>query len=473
MHQPSETVVWWIRRDLRLSDNPALKAAVDSGCKIIPLFIWAPEEEAPWEPGAASRWWLHQSLCALEQDLRKRQTALVVRKGPSLAALRSVMNESSAKAVVWNRLYEPAAIARDKKIKAALRKEGYSVHSHNAHLLFEPWSIETQQGNPYQVFTPFYRSCQTYGAPSRPLPAPRHLPRLSKPPWSVPINDLGLLPLVNWTEGLADEWTPGEKGALNHLNDFSGNAVSAYKEDRDRPDKTGTSKLSPYLHFGEISPRQIWDACKSAPSNEPYLRQLIWREFAHHLLYHFPHTADQPLRENFKRFPWRRNTRWQIAWQKGNTGFPIVDAGMRELWRTGWMHNRVRMIVASFLVKDLLIPWQEGARWFWDTLVDADLANNTLGWQWAAGCGADAAPYFRIFNPMLQAAKFDPDGQYTRKWIPALRPLPAPEIHKVFELPPKRLAEAGLTLGREYPKPMVDHAKARDVALEAYAMLKA
>ena len=286
------------------------------------------------------------------------------------------------------------------------------------------------------------------------------------------IDDLGLLPALDWADGLRAQWTPGPNGAQAALDAFKTEAVSRYKTDRDRPDFVGTSRLSPHLHFGEISPRQVWHECMKAPVAEPYLRQLIWREFAHHLLYHFPHTPDQPLRENFNRFPWKKDPDGFAAWTRGKTGYPIVDAGMKELWRTGWMHNRVRMIVASFLVKDLLIPWQEGARWFWDTLVDANLANNTLGWQWVAGCGADAAPYFRIFNPVLQAAKFDPDGAYVKKWIPTLRGLPAPDLHRVYELPPAALTRAGVTLGTTYPRPVVDHAVARDAALDAYARLK-
>jgi len=465
-------VIWWIRRDLRLADNPALCAAIESGRKIVPLFIWAPEEEEPWSPGAASRWWLHYSLVALSGDLEKSGARLIIRKGPSLAALHGIIHETKAAQVVWNRLYEPAVIARDRIIKQQLRTEGIAVESHSAHLLFEPWTIKTQQENPYQVFTPFYRCCQTYGAPSVPAAAPRRLPGLAKVPWSLKVDELGLLPDIDWADMMRQEWKPGEAGGRDQIDSFKSSSVSVYKTDRDRPDFKGTSKLSPHLHFGEISPRQVWYACHKAPASEPYLRQLIWREFAHHLLYHFPHTPDKPLRDNFARFPWKRDKKLLQSWQRGKTGYPIVDAGMQELWRTGWMHNRVRMIVASFLVKDLLIPWQDGARWFWDTLVDADLANNTLGWQWAAGCGADAAPYFRIFNPVLQATKFDPEGAYVKKWLPALRGFASPEIHKLFELDDEQRLRAGVTLGNQYPKPVVDHAEARDAALEAYAMLK-
>ncbi len=466
------TVIWWVRRDLRLADNPALDAALATGQKVLPVFIWAPGEEMPWAPGAASNWWLHHSLKKFSAILQDHHSALIVRKGPTLAALRSLVRETGATQVVWNRLYEPAIIARDKVIKESLRGDGLEVTSYAAHVLFEPWTIKTQQEKPYQVFTPFYRCCQTYGAPAKPLPAPRHLPRIGKAPWSVEIDELGLLPALDWADAMRDQWKPGEAGASELLQSFEAESVSAYKEDRDRPDMVGTSRLSPHLHFGEISPRQIWYACHKAPQSEPYVRQLYWREFAHHLLFHFPHTTDKPLRESFARFPWRNDRKLLAVWERGKTGYPIVDAGMRELWRTGWMHNRVRMIVASFLVKDLLLPWQDGARWFWDTLVDADLANNTLGWQWAAGCGADAAPYFRIFNPVLQATKFDPDGTYVKKWLPALRSLNAPEVHRLFELPAATLSRAGVTLGTQYPRPVVDHSKARDAALEAYGRIK-
>jgi deoxyribodipyrimidine photo-lyase len=385
--------------------------------------------------------------------------------------LRGVILETGAGQVVWNRLYEPAVIARDKLIKNTLRQDGVTVNSYNGNLLFEPWTIENQQGQPYQVFTPYYRSCSAYGSPSSPTAAPKFMPRIAHPPWSVAIDELGLLPALDWAGGMRSNWVPGELGALKLLDTFKDEAVSQYKDERDRPDKTGTSRMSPYLHFGEISPRQIWYACQKIPMAEPYLRQLIWREFAHHLLYHFPHTPDQPFRKNFSKFPWKHNKQLLRKWRKGQTGYPIVDAGMRELWSNGWMHNRVRMIVASFLVKDLLIPWQDGARWFWDTLVDADLANNSLGWQWAAGCGADAAPYFRIFNPSLQAAKFDPNGTYIKKWLPILRNISPRDILKIDKCSALTLEKAGVRIGENYPAPIVDHATARDIALNAYSQL--
>lgn len=398
--RPPTTLVW-LRLDLRLTDNPALAAAVARGGPVVPVYVWAPEEEHPWAPGAASRWWLHHSLNALAQDLG----GLVIRHGPSLEALRQLVKETGATAVFWNRRYEPALIARDTKVKQALLADGLRVESFNSALLFEPWEIKTGSGGPYKVFTPFYRACLAKGVKTEPLKPVGVDVRNVK---SLPLEALQLLPQPDWAKGF--DWTPGEAGARKLLKKFR---AAAYSRLRDLPAGSGTSRLSPHLHFGEISPRQVWAAAKA----EPYRRQLIWREFAHHLLYHFPHTAEQPLRPQFERFPWRDDPRGLRAWQRGRTGFSLVDAGMNELWATGWMHNRVRMVVASFLVKDLLIDWRAGARWFWDTLIDADLANNTLGWQWVAGCGADAAPFFRIFNPAAQAKRFDPQGNYIARWV--------------------------------------------------------
>lgn len=461
--RPPVTLVWF-RRDMRLADNPAWAAACARGGTVVPVFIWSPEEEQPWAPGAASCWWLHRSLHALDQALRGAGTPLVVRLGPTVPALQQIAQATGATAVFWNRLYEPAILERDKLAKAVLRGQGLDARSFNAALLVEPWMLQTQQGKPYQVFTPFHRACQALGDPSRPTPAPLRTPAHCAPAIeSFPIDDLNLTPTIPWDAGLAATWEPGEAGAKKVLTAFSRGPAEGYHTQRDLPAEHGTSRLSPHLHFGEVSPRQIWWALRATGATvEPYLRQLIWREFAHHLLYHFPHTPEQPLRAEFASFPWAKNPAALRRWQRGETGFPIVDAGMRELWHTGWMHNRVRMIAASFLVKDLLIPWQQGAAWFWDTLVDADLANNTLGWQWVAGCGADAAPYFRIFNPALQGAKFDPQGAYVRRWVPELAAHEARSLHD---------PEPGSTPG--YPAPLVDHAFARDRALESYTAMRA
>jgi len=476
------TIVWF-RHDLRLADNPALHTAIQRGSAVIPLFIHAPEEETPWQPGGASRWWFHQSLCALDVRLRELGSRLVIRRGPTLETLHALVKETGAAAVFWNRRYEPAVTARNATVKASLRNAGCEVESFNAALLHEPWTIQNQSGKPFQVFTPFWRHCLARPDPSEPLPAPKNLPALSKWPRSLPLDELELEPKINWAGGLRTAWQPGEADAAASLSRFLTKAFDDYADQRNRPDVAGTSRLSAHLHFGEISPRQVWHGLRRMAAkrglpveqwrSSQFLAEVGWREFAHHLLYHFPHTPTEPLRADFKKFTWRKDAAWLYAWQKGRTGYPIVDAGMRELWTTGWMHNRVRMIVASFLVKDLLISWQEGARWFWDTLVDADLAQNTLGWQWTAGCGADAAPYFRVFNPISQGEKFDPHGDYVRKWCPELAKLPDNWLHRPHETPAKILAAAGgIRLGRTYPEPIVSHAIAREVALEAFARIK-
>ncbi|HEY1787925.1 MAG TPA: deoxyribodipyrimidine photo-lyase, partial [Verrucomicrobiae bacterium] len=407
--------ILWLRNDLRLTDNPALQTAIEHDGVVVPAFIHAPDEELPWQPGAASNWWLHQSLVSLRTRLQGIGSNLIIRRGPVLNTLLALAKETRSKAIFWNRRYEPAIVARDTKLKEALCGEGFKTQSSNAALLNEPWTIQNQSGNPFQVFTPFWKNCLMDLEPPGPLPAPASLAAPAKWPRTVDLDEIGLLPKINWANGISAKWRPGEDGANDCLKRFLARAFNDYSVQRNLPGIQGTSQLSPYLHFGEISPRQIWHAVRRRSESaglktwraSQFITELGWREFAHHLLFHFPRTPEAALRTNFKNFPWRKNPAGLKAWQKGRTGYPIVDAGMRELWSTGWMHNRVRMIVASFLVKDLLISWQEGARWFWDTLVDADLANNTLGWQWTAGCGADAAPYFRIFNPVTQGEKFD------------------------------------------------------------------
>ncbi|MGL4555597.1 MAG: cryptochrome/photolyase family protein [Gemmataceae bacterium] len=452
------TAVVLFRHDLRLADNPALHAAVERGA-VVPLFVWAPDEEGAWPPGAASRWWLHQSLAALDAGLRKVGSRLVLRAGPTLAAVREVARAAGASAVHWNRRYEPAAIERDRAMKAALKAVGLHAESANGSLLFEPWDVETKQGRPFQVFTPLWNAVKDRPLDA-PLPAPAQLAAPAAWPTSLDLAALKLEPTIDWAGGMRAHWTPGEAGAARRLTRFLP-AADGYADHRDRPDLDGTSSLSPHLHFGEVSPRALWHAAAGGGrGREVYRKEVVWREFAHHLLYHFPHTLERPLREQFERFPWRTDPAGLRAWRRGRTGYPLVDAGMRQLWATGWMHNRVRMVVASFLVKHLLLPWQDGARWFWDTLVDADLANNTLGWQWTAGCGADAAPYFRIFNPVAQGEKFDPDGAYVRRWVPELAGVDAKYVHRPWELPSP---PAG------YPAPVVDHAEARERALAALA----
>ncbi len=472
----------WLRLDLRLADNPALDAAANLGGAAIPVFIHAPDEEAPWPPGGASKWWLHQSLKSLDAQLRTMGSQLIIRRGPTLETLWALLKETGATAVFWNRRYEPAVIARDARVKEALRGDGVKVESFNAALLNEPWTIRNKSDRPFQVFTPFWKQCLNEADPAKPLPAPIKLAAPAHWPKSIALDELRLAPKINWAGGLRAAWQPGEAGAAEQLEKFLTAAFDDYSAQRNRPDAVGTSRLSPHLHSGEISPRQIWHGVKTMAAkrglptavwrNSQFLAEVGWREFAHHLLFHFPHTPGEPLRPQFKNFPWREDAALLRAWRTGRTGYPIVDAGMRELWTTGWMHNRVRMIVASFLVKDLLLPWSDGARWFWDTLVDADLPSNTLGWQWTAGCGADAAPYFRIFNPTTQGEKFDPNGDYVRRWCPELARLPAEWIHRPQTGPADILRAAGVDPGRTYPQPIVDHAAARAVALAAFARIK-
>ena len=474
----------WFRLDLRLSDNPALTAAAKRGRALVPLFILDDEEADEWAIGGASRWWLHHALEALASELRDHGGDLILRQGPAERVLDEVIAETGAEAVYWNRRYEPWAIARDGKIKDRLKKDGMAVESFNGALLTEPWQMKTKQDGPYKVFTPYWKAVRAAGEIPEPLPMPDEMTFISKTPQSDRLMDWDLLPSKpNWAAAFPDTWTPGSEGATGRLSDFLDDAVFAYKDQRNAPGQPGTSRLSPHLHFGEISPRQIWHAAIAknlAETGEPmsggvmtFLSEVVWREFSYNLLYHFPHLPKDPLKTEFAAFPWIDDPAGLKAWQTGMTGYPIVDAGMRELWTTGWMHNRVRMITASFLIKDLMIHWSEGEAWFWDTLVDADLASNSASWQWVAGSGADASPYFRIFNPVLQGEKFDPDGTYVRRWVPELADLPDKVMHAPWEASPVELQAAGITLGQTYPERIVNHASARDRALAAYKALKA
>jgi deoxyribodipyrimidine photo-lyase len=472
----------WFRLDLRLADNPALLAGLTRGA-VLPVFIWEPEEESPWQPGAASQWWLHQSLTAISKSLEELGSRLIIRRGPTLEALSKLATETGASAVFWNRRYEPAVIARDRSVKESLRAAGLEATSFNGALLFEPWTVQNQIGKPYQVFTPFWKHCLKAQSANLPLKPPRKIDGPQRWPSSLIISELELEPKINWAAGLRAAWNPGEKGAQTQLKTFLSRALADYGEARDCPDIAGTSRLSPHLHFGEISARQIWhELDRWAPEAKPGLRQsestkrfrteLGWREFAHHLLFHFPGTPLEPLRPEFRKFPWNKSPERLARWQRGRTGYPIVDAGMRQLWATGWMHNRVRMVVASFLVKDLLLSWVEGARWFWDTLVDADLAQNTLGWQWSAGCGADAAPFFRIFNPVSQGEKFDSKGDYVRHWCPELSDVPHEWVHRPWQAPIELVPLAEVQYKDGYPEPIVKHELARDTALRAFHLLR-
>jgi deoxyribodipyrimidine photo-lyase len=440
----SGATIVWFRQDLRLRDNPALHAAAAAGGAVIPVYIWSPEDEGEWAPGAASRWWLHHSLEALAKDLEKRGSRLILARGQALGVLKKLAGATGATAVHWNRRYEPAAVKCSGEVSTGLEKGGVRTLEFNGALLSDPTQFLNRTGKPYQVYTAFKRGLLHVLAPGPLLQVPRTLRKPARWPQSKNLKSLGLMPEIAWYESMEARWQPGETGANKSLKHFLRKPIEDYATARNFPAVEGTSALSPHLHFGEISPRQIWHTLGSRGRNSVFLSEIIWREFAYHLLHHFPHTPTQPLHAEFAKFPWRRNSQLLRAWQRGATGIPLVDAGMRQLWAVGWMHNRVRMVVASFLVKNLLIGWQEGARWFWDTLVDADLANNTLNWQWSAGCGADAAPYFRIFNPQIQAKRFDPEQGYIRKWVRA----------------------------KGDPQPVVDLKKTREAALDAYVTMR-
>lgn len=475
--KPSPTIVWF-RQDLRLSDHPALSWAIEQGAPIIPVYIYAPQEEGSWASGGASRWWLHHALEDLDAQLREHGSRLIIRAGDSLETLRELIHETNAGAVCWGRRYEPAIRERDGVIKKQLKEQGLRVESFNTSLLYEPHEVSNKQGKPYQVFTPFWKQCLTQpirpivNVPLKALAAPKKFPA------SKPLKALKLLPAISWDKAFYDTWEPTAQGVRTRLKRFTKDALARYSKGRDLPAEEGTSRMSPYLHFGQISPHQIVAAAREQTdlakgSGYRYHAELGWREFGYHLLYHFPETPTVPLRPEFEHFPWVQDEALLKAWQQGQTGYPIVDAAMRQLWQTGWMHNRARMIVGSLLVKHMLQPWQEGAGWFWDTLVDADLASNTLGWQWIGGCGADAAPYFRVFNPMTQGEKFDCEGAYVREYVPELASLPAEYIHQPWEAPAEVLRNAGVTLGKTYPHPVIDHKTGRNRALTAYEKLKA
>ncbi len=462
-------VLVWFRRDLRLADNPALAWAIASGRPIVPVFV-LDDETGDTALGGASRWWLHGSLEALSNTLERQGSRLVLRRGPAEEVLAGLIADTGCSTIVWNRLYEPKAIVRDRRVKAECGNRGIEVHSFNAALLFEPWDIRTGSGTAYGVFTPFWRRCLEHG-----FAAPGGAsPRLSTPgtwPPGDALKDWRLRSRTpDWAAGLRETWQPGEAAARERLDAFLCGAVTRYGDDRDRPGDPATSMLSPHLRFGEIGPRQIAAATgarKPGEGGDAFLRELGWREFAHHLLFHNPGMERKNMRPAFDRLAWRDDPDGLECWQRGRTGYPLVDAGMRELWTTGWMHNRVRMVAASFLAKHLLIDWRAGAEWFVDTLVDADRANNSAGWQWVAGTGVDAAPYFRIFNPVAQSRRFDGEGRYLRRWLPELAELPNSFIHAPWTAPAPVLKAAGVNLGDTWPLPVVDHAYARKRALDA------
>jgi deoxyribodipyrimidine photo-lyase len=467
----AETILLWFRRDLRLADNPALHAAVECGAAVVPVFVWDPGSTDRWRRGGSSRAWLARSLDALSTALQDRGSRLIVRSGAPEEVLPALAVEFRAREVFFGHGFTPEDDACELRTVEALRRAGVGCRSTNALLLSDPAEPLTAAGDPYRVFTPFFRA-RNRVTPLPALPAPIAI--AAPPRWPPGENTRIMAEDVSAPEMLGEYFTPGESGARVAAERFFAEAAEAYADDRDRPDRFGTSRLSPHLAFGEISAGDLWRlaAEEGGEGSDAFLRQLNWREFAYHLLHHRPSSTEQPLRERFADFPWRSDVAGLDAWKLGMTGYPIVDAGMRELSATGWMHNRVRMVVASFLTKDLLIPWIDGAAWFWEMLVDADLASNTLGWQWVAGSGADAAPYFRIFNPVTQGERFDPAGEYVRAWIPELERVPPRWVHRPWEAPSGELSEAGVGLGRTYPLPILDHAEARKRSLAAYESVR-
>ncbi len=471
-------IIFWFRQDLRLADHAGFSAAAATGKPLIPLYILDDKTPGAWRPGGASRWWLHHSLQALSAALEDQyDLPLSYRSGPTEKVLAAVIEETGADAVYCSRAYEPWAGPLEERLHRRLAEDGVEFKRFPGTLLWEPGTILNQSGGPFKVFTPFWRRCLRETPPALPIPAPEQATRASRYPASETLADWQLTPSrPDWAAGWDAIWHPGQEGAGDSLAGFLSERLPRYGEGRDIPGEALTSRLSPHLHYGEISPRAVWHAARARAEAEPalsgeadkFLSELGWREFSYHLLHQFPSIPEEPFKPGFAAFPWGSDQRALRAWQRGQTGYPIVDAGMRELWQTGYMHNRVRMVVASFLSKHLLLHWREGESWFWDTLVDADLASNSCSWQWVAGSGADAAPYFRIFNPMTQGEKFDGEGHYVRQWVPELAALPDKYLHRPFEAPEEVLQAADVKLGVDYPKPIVAHKPAREAALDAY-----
>ena len=457
----------WFRRDLRLADNPALMAALRQDGGVIPVFILDETSPGLRPLGGAARWWLGRSLDVLRQSLEKYGVQLILRRGATLPILRQLAKETGARALHFNRRFDPPGFALDQKVTDALRTDGVEVEDHDANYLHEPWQLTTKQGEPFKVFTPFWRRLSDqYNPPALHL-APKQWPVHKPNPKSEPIKSFRFAPF--WATGFDEAWQPGEAGAREQLTDFLDDTIDDYSTDRDRPDLRGTSRLSPHLAWGEISVHRAWRQAETGSVGAAaFRRELAWRDFNMHVYHHFPDLPTIPWQTGFRNFPFKKNSLGLPAWQQGQTGYPLVDAGMRELWQTGWMHNRVRMVVASFLIKHQLIDWRRGEEWFWDTLVDADPAQNAGNWQWVAGCGFDAAPFFRIFNPTLQAQKFDPKGDYIRQWVPELVALDNKGLREPWKLSAATLHEAEVSLGKDYPKPIVDHDDARKRALSVY-----
>jgi len=477
--------VVWFRDDLRLSDHPALHFAAYREAPVICVYVLdeysAALRSPQWRPlGGAARWWLAQSLRALQADIATLGGVLLLRRGAAAQEIADLARETGADCVAWNDIAMAPHRAISGDVVRALNNIAVASRISCGDLLAEPSTIRNKQGSGLRVFTPFWNRVRNGGDLPAPLPRPKRL----HSPAGLASDDLAQWHLEpqhpDWAEGLRATWAPGEAAAQARLADFLEGDIVGYATARDRPDRDRTSHLSPHLRFGEISPRQVWHAARFAADRNPgiaadvekFLSELGWREFSRHLLHDVPDIATRNLQLAFDAFPWRRDKDALQAWQRGRTGYPIVDAGMCQLWQTGTMHNRVRMVVASFLVKHLLLDWRDGEAWFWDTLVDADAGSNPANWQWVAGSGADAAPYFRIFNPILQGEKFDPDGDYVRRWVPELAHLPAKFIHKPWSATPIELASAGVRLGQTYPEPIVDHGQARQRALAVYAKIR-
>jgi deoxyribodipyrimidine photo-lyase len=468
--------VMWFRQDLRLADNPALTNALEDG-KTLPIFILYNVNSKEHLNGAASKWWLHHSLIKLNKSLKNKLCFFI---GNPMDILDEISKQYKISNIFWNRCYEPWRVKRDKKIKKYFNDQNVNVNTFNGSLLWEPWNVSKKDGTPYKVFTPYYRKgCLNSDKPRMPLPAPNLSNLISIDNHDLKIEDLELMPKHNWYNKMISLWSPGEEGAHSKIEEFISNGLNNYKEGRNFPSNQNVSQLSPHLHFGEVSPNQVWYRAKTKEGKlgikkdlDHFLSELGWREFSFNLLYHFPFLPKENLQKKFDNFPWNNDKDKLKKWQRGLTGYPIVDAGMQELWQTGYMHNRLRMVVGSFLVKNLLLHWHHGERWFWDCLIDADLANNSAGWQWIAGSGADAAPYFRIFNPITQGQKFDPDGKYTRKYLPVLNDMPDKFLFNPWEAPEDVLKSAGIKLGENYPLPIVEIGSSRQKALEAFATTK-
>ena len=470
----NNTKIFWFRKDLRISDNPALTEASKAG-NILPIYIHDIENSKDHAMGSASKCWLHYSLDSLDESLKNKLSFYI---GNPLKIILELIDEYNINQIYWNRCYEKWRIDRDKNIKEILKGKNITVNTFNGSLLWEPWETLKDDGTPYKVFTPFFRKgCTKANPPREPLPTPNKLNVVADSKYSKTLKELDLLPKISWGEKILNHWQIGEDAAQNKLKKFIKKGLNGYKNGRNFPAKHNGSRLSPHMHFGEVSPNQIWYAAKVSSDcdvndKDHFLSELGWREFSYSLLYHFPNLPHKNLQNKFDSFPWKQDKIKLEAWKQGKTGFPIVDAGMRELWQTGYIHNRIRMVVGSFLVKNLLIDWRYGERWFWDCLVDADLANNSASWQWVAGCGADAAPYFRIFNPITQGNKFDAAGTYTRQYLPELEKIPDKYLFCPWEAPKEILSTAGIELGVDYPKPIVIVSESREIALAAFASIK-